>query len=430
MMISTRHLQYSHWRTLAAMLAAGVSAAATSASATEGYFMHGYGARQTALAGAGVADSNDAMALSLNPAGIVDAPHEVQFGASVLSPRRSFTGSGGPGFTPSGEVESGWNYVFVPNFAYSRPLDDKSALAVAVYGNGVNTDYPNVANPACGPGRGVYCGGKAGVNLTQVFVAVGYARRLNSHLTVGVAPMFAAQVFKAGGLGAFAPFSSDAAHMTDKGLDTSTGFGLRVGGELTLSPQVRLGGAYQTKFNMTHFGKYTGLFEGHGDFDMPSNWTVGAALDVTPSVTVMLDYRRINYSDTPAVSNPTTVPLPLGASGGPGFGWKDVGVTELGAEWKRTPQWTWRAGAAFNDNPVQPQGVTLNIVSPAVIQQHYTIGATFRPTANDGLDFAFMYAPKATVSGIEVTPLGPNPGHRIELQMHQFEATVGWTRRF
>ncbi len=41
--------------------AAAILSACTAAEATEGYFQYGYGARQGALGGAGVADSRDAM---------------------------------------------------------------------------------------------------------------------------------------------------------------------------------------------------------------------------------------------------------------------------------------------------------------------------------------------------------------------------------
>lgn len=413
-----------------AVVAAGMAAmAAAPASATEGYFQHGYGTRQAALAGAGVADSDDAMALSLNPAGIVDAGNEMQLGISLFSPVRSFTGSGAPGFTPSGEVESGSEYFPVPHFAYSRQIDDQSAWAIAAYGNGgMNTSYPNVANPACGPGSGVFCGGSAGVNLNQLFVAFGYARRFGDNFSVGVAPIFAVQAFEANGLGAFAGFSSDPTHMTNNETDYSTGFGLRIGGQWNVSDQFRIGAAYQTEFNMSEFDDYAGLFEGGGDFDIPSNWTVGVAYDVTPTVTVMFDYRRINYTDVASVSNPTTVPAPFGASGGPGFGWDDVNAYKFGVEWDATDTWTWRAGVAFNDNPIGSEDVMLNILAPGVQEQHYTAGFTHDINDNNALDFAFMYSPEASVSGAESPP--GNPAHNIELQMHQFLVTVGWTRRF
>lgn len=418
------------WAATAA-IAAGITITASPALATEGYFQHGYGARQTALAGAGVADSNDPMALSLNPAGIVHGQRQFQIGMSLFNPQRSFTGSGGPSFTPAGEVESGSEYFPVPNLAYLHPLDDRSAVAVAVYGNGgMNTSYPAVANPACGPGNGVFCGGAAGVNLAQLFVAVGYARRLSDTVSLGVAPIFVLQGFEANGLAAFSGVSSDPTRLTNNETDYSTGFGVRVGAEWAPSERFRVGAAYQSKIDMSEFEDYAGLFEGGGDFDIPSNWTVGVAFDVSPDVTVMLDYRHINYSDVAAVSNSTTVPLPFGAPDGPGFGWEDVDAYKLGVEWDANDAWTWRGGVSFNNNPIGPEDVTLNILAPGVQKQHFTGGFTYQANERSAFDFAFMYSPESSVSGIEVTPMGPNPGHQIEIQMRQFQANVGWTYRF
>jgi long-chain fatty acid transport protein len=414
-----------------AAMAAGMAVSAAPAHATEGYFQHGYGARQSALAGAGVADSEDPMALSLNPAGIAGEERQFQLGLSLFNPQRGFTGSGGPSFTPSGEYESGEEYFPIPNLGYLHPLDDQSAIAIAVYGNGgMNTSFEAVPNPACGPGAGVFCGGSAGVNLIQLFVAVGYARKFGDNFSLGVAPIFALQGFEGRGLAAFSGVSSDPARLSNNGVDYSTGFGARLGAEWSVTDRFRIGGAYQTEFNMSEFDDYAGLFEGGGDFDIPSNWTIGVAFDVTPAVTVMFDYRHINYSDVPAVSNATTVPLPFGASGGPGFGWDDVDAYKLGVEWNASERWTWRGGIAQNNNPIGPEDVTLNILAPGVVEQHYTFGFTYAASERSAIDFAFMYAPQASVSGIEVTPMGPNPGHQIELEMNQIQATVGWTYRF
>ena len=73
----------------AAVLLAG--AGSTAAYATDGYFMNGYGASQTALAGAGVAYSQDAMAISLNPAGLVNVDDQTVAGMAIFMPFRSYT---------------------------------------------------------------------------------------------------------------------------------------------------------------------------------------------------------------------------------------------------------------------------------------------------------------------------------------------------
>ncbi|MFX8824908.1 hypothetical protein ABTM64_20450, partial [Acinetobacter baumannii] len=57
-------------------LAAGIASAAP-AFAGEGYMQNGIGARSKALAGAGVADSTDATAASLNPAGLTGVSTQI-----------------------------------------------------------------------------------------------------------------------------------------------------------------------------------------------------------------------------------------------------------------------------------------------------------------------------------------------------------------
>jgi len=84
------------------------------ASATEGYFQNGYGARQKALAGAGAADSRDATAAALNPAGLVHVGNEASIAASLFSPRSEVES---PAF--GGTVESGSDFFVVPNLAAS-----------------------------------------------------------------------------------------------------------------------------------------------------------------------------------------------------------------------------------------------------------------------------------------------------------------------
>ena len=141
---------------------AGLLIAGT-ASATEGYFQNGVGARHKAMAGAGSADAKDATATSINPAGLVHADHELSIAASIFIPDRGFTGSGGPGFTPVGEFDGNETSFFVvPDVSYARPWGENGAIGLALVGNGgMNTDYAAITNPACGPGNGVFCGGKA-----------------------------------------------------------------------------------------------------------------------------------------------------------------------------------------------------------------------------------------------------------------------------
>lgn len=420
--------------------AAAVSLACGAAKATEGYFQYGYGARQGALGGAGVADSRDAMSLSLNPAGLVDAGNQFQMGAALFAPSRSYDAIGTALVAP-GSYDSGSNYFVVPNIALSRQIDANSAWGVALYGNGgMNTDWPAMANttPACGfffgGAPGTYCGGRAGVDLMQAFLAAGYARRVGA-FSFGISPVLAIQRFQAHGLFAFAPFSSDPAHLTDNGYSYSYGGGARAGVEWSVAPNVRLGFSGQTPMWMTRFSRYSGLFAGGGTFDIPANLTAGVAWDALPNLTLMVDYKRIFYGSVAAIADSSAITGPgvLGTVNGPGFGWRDTDVIKLGAEWRATPLWTFRAGYAHNTNPVPAADVTFNILAPGVVTDHFTGGFAYKVTPNSTIEFAAAYVPTHSVSGPE--RLGPpfpvpTPGSNIDISMHQYQATLSWTYQF
>ncbi|SFJ94572.1 OmpP1/FadL family transporter [Celeribacter neptunius] len=397
------------------------------ASATEGYFALGYSPAARGVAGAGVAYSQDAMSGAINPAAVATVGRELNLGFQAFSPSRGYTGTS-TGFVPSGEVSSGKEFFPVPNAAYNLPLSNGAVVNFAAYGNGgMNTSYGNVANPNCGGGSGVFCAGEAGVDLTQLFLSVTYAQKMG-RFSFGIAPTLAVQAFEAKGLGAFAAASVDATALTDNGLDYSTGVGLRVGMQYELSDQLTLGLAAQTKFNMSEFDDYAGLFEGGGDFDIPASVTVGLAYQPQSNLALLLDYQKIFYSDVPAVANSMSAGA-LGADGGAGFGWDDVEVIRLGAEWKSSELMTWRVGYAHTSNPVGADDVTFGILAPGVVEDHYAFGGSRQINARDRIDFSISYVPENTVSGPEMTLSGPTGGD-VELNMSQISASIGWTRTF
>lgn len=413
----------------------------TGAQATEGYFQNGIGARSKALAGAGVANGTDATSAVLNPAGIVHAEDEADVSASIFMPFREFTGGGAPGFTPSGTVGSDSDKFLVPNIAINwktlgNPYLD--AVTFSLSGNGgMNTNYfSGTPNPACAaPGMpnstGVFCGGRAGVDLQQMLLSVAVAKRLGN-VSVGVAPILALQIFSDSGLAAFGGASTDSSHLTNQGKDHEVGGGLRAGMEWAIMPSLRAGVAGNTPIWSRPFSDYRGLFADHGGFDIPASVQAGIAVDVLPAVTLMVDYRHIWYSGTDSVTSPSTLLLlgsKLGASNGPGFGWKNVDVVKAGVEWKYSRDLTLRAGYAYNTQPIDSRDAMLNILAPGVVQHHITGGFQYRWSDTLDLELATMYAPRVHVSGNELPGFG-NPSHTIDLSMAQFEVTAGVKYRF
>lgn len=401
-----------------------VQAIALPAKATDGYFQYGYGARQKALGGAGAADSRDATAAALNPAGLVHAPTELTISGTLFSPSRSYSITG-PG---AGEFDSKDEYFPVPNLAFTyrnHGLPFVDVIGVTVYGNGgMNTAYAD--NVFAGFGSS----GRLGVDLEQAFLSVAFAKTLAPGLSVGVAPILARQAIKLEGLQAFANpvFSSDFAHVTNQGTDVSWGGGLRAGIEWALSPQFRIGVAGNTRIYTHEFEKYRGLFAEQGDFDIPASVQAGVAFDATPNLTFLADYKHIWYGSIAAIANPSTniFSAQLGSDNGPGFGWQDIDIIKVGAEWRNLGNLTLRAGYSYNTNPLQSRDVLFNVLAPAVVQHHITGGFEYAWSKDLSFEVAGAYVPEGNISGSHLFPTGQTIG----LEMQQWEATVGLKYRF
>lgn len=256
----TRRRRSAPARLAMALLAAGLAPAAW---ATNGYFPHGFGLKAKGMGGASIALAQDGFAGVNNPAAAMFSGSRMDIGAEIFRPYRDaqFVGQ-----TPV--VDSGRTAFLIPEFGYSAKLSERMAVGLTVYGNGgMNTSYapfPNGVNLLGGQG-------KLGVDLMQVIVAPTLAWQVADGHALGVSPLLVLQRFEAYGLQAFAPQSSDPANLTNRGKDSSTGVGVRLGYFGQLGDRVTVGAAYSPKIRMSRFDKYRGLFAQAGDFDIPAN---------------------------------------------------------------------------------------------------------------------------------------------------------------
>ena len=412
-----------------ALVAASLATCFSAAHATNGYFAHGYGVKAQGMGGAAVAMTDNAFAGANNPATAAFAGNRWDLGATVFSPRRSVSrGDAGP-FGGAFSVDSDKEFFLIPEFGYNVALSNKIGLNLTVYGNGgMNTEYPTVS--ALNGSNSLYGTGKLGVDLMQLIVAPTFAYKFTDNSAIGVSPLLVYQRFKAYGLQAFAaapPNGYGATSLAENnGTDSSTGFGVRVGYMAKLNDKVNFGMAYSPKVDMKEFDKYRELFAEKGDFDIPENYSVGLAIQATPTVVLALDYQRINYSGVASVSNPSTNQAALGASNGPGFGWKDINVYKLGVQWQKDATWTLRAGYNRGENPISSRDVTFNILAPGVMKDHYTFGATMALNKTDEISFFGMYAPEVEVSGTSLLV----PGVRETIRMNQYSGGIQFSRKF
>lgn len=427
------------------------------AQATNGYFGHGYGTKEKGLAGAGVAYSQDAMAAATNPAGMALVGERMDVGLALFSPSdRSFTISGTPNANQfvNADISTGPatftsenDLFFIPQFGYNMALDSESTLGVSVYGNGgMNTEF----GPAgTGAGFGIFGNplapfdaGTAGVNLEQMFINTTYARKLGAKQAYGVSLIVAAQRFAAQGIAGFAGFSTDGANMAGNIHSYSYGAGVKLGYQGEVAPNFSVGVSYQSKMAMGEFDEYKGLFAEAGGFDIPSTYTVGLAYDLGASGKVVLDMQKINYSEVASIANPVQnifncpamggadATACFGGSNGPGFGWEDMTIMKLGYEID-VDGTVYRVGYSVGDMPIPASQTFLNILAPAVMEQHITFGMTMPMGTDQEFNLAVMIAPSASVKGANPFDGGSAfGGTDIEIEMEQKEIQVGWAWKY
>lgn len=354
------------------------------AMATDGYFQHGYGIQAKGRGGTAMAIATDAFGGANNPATMVMAGSRLDLDLDAFSPRRSAERSGlGPGL--DGSVDSGRTWFGIPELGYSHAAGQPRIGNQSV--RQWRHEYRLPRWPVqLRPGTGKYSvrqhlhrGGSA-----QLIIAPTAAYAITPNQSIGIAPQIALQRFAAKGLQAFAStpgLSSAPGSVTNNGAEMSSGVGVRFGYFARISPAFSFGAAYSSKIGMSRFKDYAGLFAQAGKFDIPENYSLGVAWNATAALTLSADYERINYSGVQSVSNPSLVQAQLGASGGPGFGWHDVDVWKLGAEYASSDRWSWRAGYNHGSNPIRGSDVTFNILAPGVVTDHVTLGLT-RTTAS------------------------------------------------
>jgi len=436
----------------AALVAMGIGLPGA-AFATDGYFAHGYGMKALGRGGAAIAMTDDSFGGANNPGNMVWVGKRFDIGLQWFQPDRdaSRVGSTGLGF---GNVDgsasgNGDKSFFIPEVGFNYLMSPTLALGITVYGNGgMNTKYPGNTIPAgrCGPApANLLCGqGELGVDLSQLIVAPTLSWKFHPQHSVGIAPLFAYQRFEAYGLQPFAAISSNPANLTNRGHDSSTGWGVRIGWTGKVAPTVTLGATWQSKISMGKFDTYSGLFADQGGFDIPMNWGLGAAWQATPNLLLTADYMRIYYSQVNSVGNSSRVPgcMPTGmfgpgagaaclgaSSDSIGFGWSDISVFKLGAEYRINSAWLVRAGYNYSENPIGSQDVTFNILAPGVVQNHLTLGFTWTLAGGSELTGMYFHAFNNSVSGPANNPYFPVGGSET-IEMSQNGLGIAWGMKF
>jgi len=441
------------WRRLLACAAVlTLSAPSGGVEATTGYFQIGHGPASTAMGGASISFFRGPLSAVVNPASLLHVKPGVEVALMGFLPRRGATLDTSGLFGEEVSVKSESPFFIAPNLAASWSLTERLAVGVGLYSSGgMNTEYRanlyhqafskpiSLFSAAAAGVAGVTANGEVhvfvresllsaphtrtlGVNLEQAVITPSLAYKVSDELSVGVSALVGVQRFSAQGLGDFVSFSKEPLALTDNGAELSMGLGGRLG--LSYSPLswLRLGAVASSKVYMSDFERYQGLFADEGDFDIPAHLGLGLALRPLQMLHISADVTRILYEGVTSISNPgptgdqlltgfnqnlmngfqaaiegVNVPVnqgaqhPLGAGNGYGFGWESIWVMKVGASLQISPTLELMLGYAYGQDPIASSEALFNMIAPAVVQHHYTGGASYSLSAHHQLTVSYQY---------------------------------------
>ena len=412
---------------IAALLAlAGVAAPVF---ATNGYFATGVGIKAKAMGGAGIAYAEDGFGIGANPATLTQAQAGGSIGGSVFAPDRSVNKSGWQDGNQKSEF-------LIPEFAYVKHSDNTLSYGIAVYGNGgMNTDYGTSMYDSPGAGS-VGTNRSTSSNLEQLFIAPTIAKKINDQHTVALSVNIVYQTFEATGLGQFSGFTNSpgVSDPGNQGKDSSTGIGLKLGWMGQLTKDFSMGAFYQPKTSMEKFSRYKNLFAEQGGFDIPATYGLGVAFAATPKTTVLLDVVQIDYSKIKSLANKNNYTggvTNLGNDDGKGFGWTDMTVYKLGVRHQLDDKTIIRAGWNYGKQPIPASELDFNLLAPAVVENHLTLGLTRKLDTNSEITVHYMHAFNKEVTGVAAGASATDGTAAVSaLKMNQNEIGVQYSWKF
>lgn len=438
-----QHLHPIRWPT--ALLALAVCLAPTTARATDGHFLHGVGAINSALGGAGVANGNSLLgAFFVNPAALAlfRGTHS-ELSMELFKADRS-VGSAVGSFR--GSTTSNSEFVPVPAFGWTTSFrEDRLVVGLGGLGiGGFGVRYrADPTNPILAPRPNGF--GQVYSNFSLLKVAPSLAWSVTPKLMLGaslnvdwaslaVDPMPTAPPAADPGPDG-QPFTADdrayysgAAHA-----DGAFGIGAQLGLLYRASDRLAFGVSYASPQVFQDF-EFDAVYENPNlptyntprsltfAMDVPAVYAAGISLSPTEAFNVAADVKYYTYASTNGFKAQG-----FNADGSvKGFGWENIAVVALGAQWKATGALTLRGGYNFSGNPVPDDQSMFNVPAPAIVQHHLTAGAGFRVRDGLQLNVAAYTVLENSITGSILRPNGAIPGSSVTNTMSENSVIIGF----
>jgi long-chain fatty acid transport protein len=401
--------------------------------ATDGHFLHGVGAINSAMGGAGVAAPKDLLGtVYLNPAGLLAFEEtRVDLGFEMFKAERTIESVYGPF---SGATASKSAFVPIPAFAWSTKIrDGRMAVGVAGLGiGGFGVDYAvTPTNPILSARP--YGFGQVFSNYQLMKIAPVVAFKVSDHLTLGLAgnvdwATLAVDPFPAAAPAvSMGPDGQSVAYYSGAtATDGVFGFGFQAGLLYQATDAVAIGAAYtspqyfkpfhwQAVYENPILPTYNMPREIEFTLNIPAVYSVGVGVQAADWLLLAGDFRYVTYESTTGFDEAGYDEL--GAV--KGFGWKNIKTVSLGTEVKASSRVAVRGGYNYSDNPVPDEYSMFNLPAPAIVQHHLTAGVGLELLPGIEVSLAYYHAFENSGSGPFVFPAREVPGSQVTNRMKE-----------
>lgn len=374
------------------------------AHATNGMLMEGYGPIAAGLGGAAMAYDNGTAAMANNPATLaLMAPgSRIDLMVGHVGPDVSVPS------TPMGALgDSSADAFYMPAFGFVRKQGDFT-YGVGVYGQGgMGTEYASGDMAQVGVGRLIF---PLAWNVNERFMIGGSVdvvwAGMDLVADINGSPASKEINFKDG-----SDFTGAA-----KGYSLAA----KLGFTYKLNDALTVGGVYQTAANLPKLKGDGYTVEG---FDMPAVVGLGFAWQANARLMVAADVKQLLWGDsmnTVTMRGPGGLVVPFQQD------WENQTVVSLGVAYKFNDALTGRVGYNHGKNPIPD--ATVNLLWPAIVEDHYTAGFGYVFSKQSELNFAVSYVPEVSVTGTGLPP--PNGNGGITIDHSQLNWQLMYTYRF
>jgi long-chain fatty acid transport protein len=392
-------------------------AATPAAYAGDGHTLHGVGAVNSSMGGAGVALPIDTIGgLLLNPALLTqtDGSH-FAFSAEYNEAKNSVSSSITLPFgTISGKTDDAGDRSLIPAFGWAHHTPGSNfAYGIGFLGlAGFGVDYPqDPSNPILSPQPNGF--GRVYANYQLLKVPTVLAWKLSDAFSLGISLNAAYASLTAEPAGFATPDCSGPSgpcYFPHVNSDSSWGYGAGIGIQYKLSPTWALGASYNSKTTFQSFVWNSSVADpqlptyGTGrkirlQLDMPAVAIVGLGWTPTNKLSVALDGKWINYADAAGFDDT--------------LGLKNISVGELGLQYKATDRLALRAGYNHSQIAVPEDRTFVTVEVPAIFKDHYCVGLGYQVTSSLKLDAAYYHVPQNSITGPFLGATGPVPGTAV-----------------